>query len=739
MLVPTRVMASAGSRALRLAAWTAFGFAAGLVLLQIRGDGDWMAAVPFALVLAVASGVSSWRAGVSVLGRARHELPWFACVVLGSGLLAVAAQRGVGAGSPSFDRGGDLLAFAWMAAASAAVALLAHALEYARRHRERQMLELRLQAELARTELERTSAELRALTMQLDPQFLFNALNAAAGLLRSAPATAEQMIVRLADLLRHAMTGAARQEVALEEEIRTLQHFLEIERLRGRLQIEWAVDDAALDAFLPCMSLQPLVESAMLHGIAPAGERRLRIAARRTEGWLEVEVSDGGVGDVEGASGALEAGYGKRLGNMRQRLAQLYGSEQALDLLPRAGGGTMARLRVPWHEEETVPRPAPGPTERQIAEEVGGAQTPPPLVWLLLMGGLVFLWWGEYADLVGARRAGGGIVTAAEAFGCLLMTTAVIVHLVYRAFRASAARTFPDGGWRSRVRPHLLPGLGSAALLLASDVVSGAVLRGWNRTVPGVAGPIFLASLIAYVALYAAIAVAADAMEYARRHRERQVVELRLQAELARAELERTSAELRALTMQLNPHFLFNALHAATGLLRAAPATAEMMMVRLAGLLRHAMSGGGRQEVTLRDEIETLQHFVDVERLRLQERLEVEWALDDDALGAFLPHMALQPLVENAVKHAIAPAGEGRLRIAARRAGRWLEVEVSDDGLGAAAARDAPGGGIGLSNSRARLVQLYGADQSLDLLPLDGGGTTARLRVPWHEETILDR
>jgi LytS/YehU family sensor histidine kinase len=736
MLVPAAVMASTGSRALRLAAWTAFGLAAGLVLQQSRGGGGWMAAVPFALVLAVASGVSSWRAGASVPGRGRYELPWFACVVLGSGVLAVAAHRFVGDGAPS---SGELVVFAWMVVASAAVALLAHAVEYARRHRERQMVELRLQAELARAELERTSAELRALTMQLDPRFLFDALHTAAGHLRGAPATAEQMIVRLADLLRHAMTGAARQEVALEEEIRTLQHLLEIERLRGRLQIEWAVDDDVLDAFLPCMSLQPLVENAMMHRIALAGERRLRIAARRAEGWLEVEVSDGGAGAVDAAAGgALDPGDGSDLGNLRQRLAQLYGSEQALDVLPNATGGITARLRIPWHEEETVPRPAPGPTERQIAERVGGARTPPPLVWLLLTGGLVFLWWGEYADLVGARRAGGGIVTATEAFGCLLMTTAVIVHLVYRAFRASAARTFPDGGWRSRVRPHLLPGLGSAALLVASDVVSGAVLRGWNRTVPEVAGPIFLASLIAYVALYAAIAVAADAMEYARRHRERQRVELRLQAELARAELERTSAELRALTMQLNPHFLFNALHAATGLLRDAPATAEMMISRLAGLLHHAMSGAGRQEVTLIEEIETLQHFVDVERLRLQERLHVEWALDDDALGAFLPHMALQPLVENAVKHAIAPLGEGRLRIAARRTGHWLEVEVSDDGPGAAAG-NAPGAGIGLSNTRARLVQLYGADQSLDLLPRAAGGTTARLRVPWHEATIMDR
>jgi LytS/YehU family sensor histidine kinase len=735
-------MASTGSRALRPAAWAVFGLAAGLLLQQTRDGGGWMAAIPFAMVLAIASGMISWRAGVSLPTRdgAARELGWFACVALGSGMLAVASHRLIRSGPPSSR--GVLAVFTWMAAASAAVALLAHAIEYARRHRERQMVELRLQGELARAELERTSAELRTLTMQLDPHFLFNALHAAASLLRTAPATAEQMIVRLADLLRHAMSGAARREVALEEEIRTLQHFLEVERLRleDRLQIEWAVDDDALDAFLPHMGLQPLVENAIEHAIAPAGEERLRIAARRTGRWLEVEVTAGR--PDSGLSAAGEALEGIGLSNTRARLAQLYGQEQSLDLLPRAGGGTTARLRIPWHEDETVARPAaPRPTERQIAERVGHARKPSPLPWLLLMAGLVFLWWDEYAELVGAQRAGGGIVTAAEAFGCLLMTAAVAVHLVYRAFRASAARTVPDGGWRARVRSHLLPGLGSAALLLASDVVSGAVLRGWDRTAPAVAGPIFLASLVAYAALYAAIAVAADAIEYARRHRERQVVELRLGAELARAELERTAAELRALTMQLNPHFLFNALHAATSLLHSAPATAEQMMLRLADLLRHATSGVPRQEVALRDEIETLRRFLEVERLRLQDRLQVEWAVQDDALDAFLPHMALQPLVENAVKHAIALAGEGRLRISARRAGHWMEVEISDDGPGAdgAVAGEAPGGGIGLSNTRARLAQLYGRDQALDLLPRPGGGTTARLRVPWHTETIPDR
>ncbi|HEY0154908.1 MAG TPA: histidine kinase [Longimicrobium sp.] len=743
MPVPGAVMAgrrfAPAPRALRVAAWAAVGFAAGGVLQQYRGGG-WAAAAPFALALAVAGGVISWRAGVSLPGRggARRDLLWLACVVPGTGVLAIGVRWLAGGPQPS-TAGGGLAVFAWTAVASTALALLVHATEFARRHGERQVAELRLQAELARAELERTSAELRALTAQLDPHYLFDTLNAAAALIGRAPATAEQMIVRLADLLRHAMDGATRQEVALDEEIRTLEHFLEVERARRQLPlpVEWEVDDEALDAFLPHMTLQPLVQ----HALNGAGYGPLRIAARREGRWLRVEVGGGAAG-TDGAAAEGEASGGVGLDGTRARLARLYGTDQALEVLHGPAEGGTARLRVPWKEEEaTALPPAPGPTEPQTPEQVTPARKPSPLVWLLLMAGLILLWWGEYAENVGTAREGGGIVSAAEAFGCLVMTAAVFTHLVYRAFRASAARTFPERGWRTRVRSHLVPGLGSAALLLASDIVTGAVIRGWDRTVPTSAVPIFLFSLAIYVAVYASIAVAADAIEYARRHREREMVELRLQARLARAELDRTSAELRALTMQLNPHFLFNVLHAATGLLRRAPATAELMIVRVADLLRHAMSGAARQEVALRDEIQTLRHFLEVERLRLQDRMRIEWAVCDEALGAFLPHMSLQPLVENAVKHAIAPAGEGRLRIAARRAGRWLKVEVVDDGPGAdaASAAEAPGGGIGLSNTRARLAQLYGGDGALDLLPRDGGGTTARLRVPWHEQTILDR
>jgi two-component system LytT family sensor kinase len=282
-----------------------------------------------------------------------------------------------------------------------------------------------------------------------------------------------------------------------------------------------------------------------------------------------------------------------------------------------------------------------------------------------------------------------------------------------------------------------------------------------GQRVPG--GPVM--QVVAAMLLYAVIAGAAHAFEYARRYRQTQVAELRLQAELARAELSRTGAELRMLKMQLNPHFLFNSLHAVSALVSTQPADAERMVVRLSELLRRAMHSVATQEVALEEEIDGLRPFVEVEQIRLGGRLRVEWSVEDDALDALVPHMLLQPLVENAIKHGIVPAGgAGLLRVSARRDGEWLELAVRDDGAGlepptsdgpsadvrvgresagergsverVPADGQVPSGGVGQGNVRSRLAQLYGSRFDLALVPAEGGGTVAVVRIPWHEEPV---
>jgi LytS/YehU family sensor histidine kinase len=649
-----------------------------------------------AVMLLIVGAVVLWRTRAAPEGRlgAVRVRAWHLVIVL-----AV----------PAFTMP-TLSGFATVAVVIAAFVVVAQVLEDARRHRAQLLRELRLQADLARVELERGEAELRALRMQLQPDFLFGTLHSAAALLHGAPRAAEKMVLRLTDILRRVLSATPRADVSLEEEIETAKPFLEIEQLRkSGLRIDWDVDRKALDAIVPHMILQPLARGA-LHGT----HRHLLITVRRSGGSLEIEAAGDGKAAGEVASDDAE---------MRGRLAQLYGDRYELEM---AGGRT--RLRIPW-EEEALPRaPLRGSAEPEKAPP--GAH---PLLWIAFLAMYAVVVWGEYEDVAGTRKASGRVVTPLHAFGALFLTGSALIHLFYRAFRAGVERRAVDARWREVLRAHALPGAGAALALLAADVVSRGVLRGWNNVVRSEQILVLLFSLALYVLLYASTAAVAYALESRRQRGERPLMELRLQMKLARAELERTSAELRALKLQLNPNFLFNALNAALTLARTSPAAAEQVILRLVDLLRQAITRAGVDEVTLAGEMETLRPFLDIECLRLQGRLRVEWDVAEEALSAIIPHMLLQPLAENAVKHGIAPAARaGLLRIAARRSGEWLEVEILDDGAGLRK-REEPVTGIGMANTRARLEQLYGDRFSLELVPGPEQGTIARLRLPWHQ------
>ncbi|MFP2934867.1 sensor histidine kinase, partial [Pyxidicoccus sp. 3LG] len=194
-------------------------------------------------------------------------------------------------------------------------------------------------------------------------------------------------------------------------------------------------------------------------------------------------------------------------------------------------------------------------------------------------------------------------------------------------------------------------------------------------------------------------------------------------------------ARLQGLAAQLRPHFLFNALNAVASLVHTNPDGAERMLARLGDLLRHSLESGERQEVTLREEQEALAPYLDIEQTRFGPRLKVEWSLAPDVLEARVPHLALQPLVENAIRHGLAPRAEpGRVRISAERDGGALRVRVQDDGMGLPGG-SAPvrGGGVGLSNLRARLATLYGPRAVLELKPGTPRGAVAELRLPLRE------
>lgn len=199
-------------------------------------------------------------------------------------------------------------------------------------------------------------------------------------------------------------------------------------------------------------------------------------------------------------------------------------------------------------------------------------------------------------------------------------------------------------------------------------------------------------------------------------------------------EVRLVQAQLQSLKSQLHPHFLFNTLNAVAELVHGDSARAERTITQLSDLLRTALSRDGADEVTLKEEIDFLRNYIDIQRTLLQERLIARWSIDDDTLDARVPAMLLQPIVENAVQHGIGPlASGGTIEIRARREGTTLAIDVIDDGRGLEQSVPA-GAGIGLANTRARLRHLYGDAHRFDLRARDGGGAIARFEIPLRFE-----
>ena len=200
-----------------------------------------------------------------------------------------------------------------------------------------------------------------------------------------------------------------------------------------------------------------------------------------------------------------------------------------------------------------------------------------------------------------------------------------------------------------------------------------------------------------------------------------------------RAEALRARAELHLLRTQLNPHFVLNTLHALLGLVRREPAIAEAAIERLGELLRFGLSvtQRGVDRVTLREEWAFVTSYLGVEQVRLGDRLQFELALDPSALDVPIPPFALQPLVENAVTHAIAPrASGGRLYVSARRTEGRLHLEVRDDGPGISQAALLESPRTGLRLLRERLLGLYAGEARLAFEEPPGGGLLVRLELP---------
>jgi len=232
--------------------------------------------------------------------------------------------------------------------------------------------------------------------------------------------------------------------------------------------------------------------------------------------------------------------------------------------------------------------------------------------------------------------------------------------------------------------------------------------------------------------VYWVIIGVSQATDYYRRYRERELLASNLETRLVKAQLD-------ALRMQLHPHFLFNALNSVSVLMRKDVDAADRMLLQLSGLLRVTLARNAAHEIRLRQELEILERYLEIEQIRFQDRLTVRTRVDPSALDALVPQLFFQPLVENAIRHGISDRETGGvIDIRAERQNGMLCLQVRDNGPGLNTPRGNLVEGVGLSNTRSRLEYLYGSGSRFEVGDAEEGGLIVTAAFPFHTETIIE-
>jgi two-component system, LytTR family, sensor kinase len=227
--------------------------------------------------------------------------------------------------------------------------------------------------------------------------------------------------------------------------------------------------------------------------------------------------------------------------------------------------------------------------------------------------------------------------------------------------------------------------------------------------------------------IYAITVLVSLTLDYYDRHQRRELELSKLGKQLA-------DAQLQALKMQLHPHFLFNTLNSVSALMYKDTSAAEAMILKLENFLHMTLESSDSQEVTLEKELEFLNYYLQIEQIRFQDRLDVKMKIDPATLDARVPNLIMQPIVENAIRHGVATrAAQGRIEIRANRTNGIIQLQVQDNGPGLEKENHLLREGVGLSNTRLRLQQIYGDLYRFDLTNAPNGGVVATVELPYQK------
>lgn len=321
-----------------------------------------------------------------------------------------------------------------------------------------------------------------------------------------------------------------------------------------------------------------------------------------------------------------------------------------------------------------------------------------------------------------------------------------LARIYFSAYLAWSVLFTPIVVWMSRrftigknrlsqtILAHFVAAIGVAMLSAAIRIpLHSWIYPDYDKPVPWTAfRSFFLANAYDDFWMYLVVAAIAHGLIYFRKYQERELRSSELERQLA-------SAQLQMLKMQLQPHFLFNTLNTAYTLIGRDREAAERVIIQLSDLLRMTLEHTGMHEVTLDEEIAFIGKYLEIEQVRFRERLSIRYRIDPGCLDAMVPNMILQPLVENAIKHGVGPhARAGIIEICAARRRDLLELTVTDNGEGISedhSERSSRGGGVGLSNTRARLLQHYGNQSRLELKAGAVEGFSAIATIPFRKLT----
>ena len=300
--------------------------------------------------------------------------------------------------------------------------------------------------------------------------------------------------------------------------------------------------------------------------------------------------------------------------------------------------------------------------------------------------------------------------------------------------------TLERGNWVSRLLLFFLVGIVVAIFVdISVGWIRVNVLHILPRRPMSDAAPIARITRFWFVnefLVYIAVVAAGFARDYFLRYRARQEEAIRLQAHAAQLQAQLSDARLAALRTQLDPHFLFNTLHAVSALVEHDPRGVRRMIARLSELLRNTLEGAEEPEIPLDQELALLKRYLEIMEIRFRGRLEVDIQVDAEVGNALVPNLILQPLAENAIKHGVSKIdGTGRIEIRAARENDRLILRVRDNGPGPI--NQSASEGVGLRNTRERLQQLYGTEQSATLREAEGGGVIAEVILPYHTRVDL--